>query len=206
MRTIFLTIVAFLLSCTTALAVTFNFAGPNIVAPSHTFTNGSLSVETTAGTFDNSGVITPGGLVGRYGGGLGTTTHPFDSHEVDGATRNDLVIFDFNQTVILESVTFSLVDSNDEFSFFFDNEPDGTLDPISFNVNIPGIGIGTYNFVSTWEGSLFGIGAYDGSFRHGIDNFKIKSMTVSVVPLPATLPLYAAGLALLAFFGRRRKR
>jgi len=201
MRTLFLTIVAFLLSCTTAFAVTFNFAGPNIVAPSHTFTNGSVSVETTAGTFSPAGVITPGGVVGRYAGGLGATTHSGDSHQVDGANRNDIILFDFNQTVTLESVTFSLVDSNDEFSFFFDTEPDGVLNPISYNVDIPGSGVGTYNFVSTWTAGMFGIGAWDSS-----DNFKIKSLTVSVVPLPATLPLYAAGLALLAFFGRRKKR
>ncbi|MBL4907323.1 MAG: hypothetical protein JKX94_07725 [Sneathiella sp.] len=50
-------------------------------------------------------------------------------------------------------------------------------------------------------GDLFGIGAI-GKYH----DFKIASITVSAVPLPAALPLYGAGIAVLGFVGWLREK
>ncbi len=205
MKRIITAFAALLLTCSTAAAATsFNFSGNGGLASSYSFTEDGITVDVTPGVFSNGGTVTSTGLIGQYAGGLGISSHIFDDHQVDGRTRNDLAIFEFSQSVILESVSFSFVDGNDEFSFFFDNEPDGTLDPISFNIDIPGGG--TYTFASIWDGTLFGIGAFDGSLFTPADNFKIKGMSVSVVPLPAALPLYGAGIVILGLVGWMRKK
>ena len=203
MKTILAAVTALLLTTATASAATmFNFSGGGGLASSYSFTEDGITVEATPGTFSNGGAVTPGGWIGQYGGGLGVTNSIFDNtHQVDGLGLNDIVIFKFDQVVTLNSVTFSLVGNDDHFSFFFDNEPDGDLDLISSFVNIPGTGTTTYTFNSTWTGMLFGIGA-----KGSDDEFKIKGAMVTAIPLPAALPLYGAGIAILGLIGWIRKR
>lgn len=43
-------------------------------------------------------------------------------------------------------------------------------------------------------------------FTSGTNAFEYANMTVSAVPLPAALPLYGAGLAVLGFIGWRKRR
>jgi hypothetical protein len=43
-------------------------------------------------------------------------------------------------------------------------------------------------------------------FTSSQNSFEFTNMVVTAVPLPAALPLYGAGIALLAFMGRRRKK
>lgn len=43
-------------------------------------------------------------------------------------------------------------------------------------------------------------------FTSGTNAFEYANMTVSAVPLPAALPLYGAGLAVLGFLGWRKRR
>ena len=209
MKTILAAMTALLLSTTAATAATsFNFSGNGGLASSYSFTEDGITVDVTPAVFSNGNTptITDQGWVGQYNGGLGITNSIFDGdHQVDGFGNNDLAIFKFSENVTLQSVTFSFVGPNDDFAFFFDNGPDGDLDLINDDVDIPGLGVGTYVFNSTWTGMLFGIGA-----KGGNDEFKIKGMMVervSVIPLPAALPLYGAGLAVLGLIGWiRRKR
>jgi len=209
MKKLFAAVFALVLSSAAAQAATidFDFRGNGYLAPSYTFTESGVSVTATAASFNGIGDVStnPNYRVGQYSLGLGMSRNRNDSHEVDGRRGNDLIVFDFDRNVTLESVSFTHVDSNDEFSFFFDAGADGSLDfdNLSFNVDIPGSG--TYTFAQIWTGDLFGIGAYDGSF-FSTDNFKISGMSVSVVPLPAALPLYGAGMAVLGFIGWRRKK
>ena len=192
-----------------AAVVNFDFTGNGGLATSYTFTDGGsgVSVTATAASFSNGGTVTtnPNYRVGQYSGGLGMTRDYRDSHQVDGSYGNDLIVFDFNTDVTLQSVSFTHVDSNDHFSFFFDQGDNGSLDDINFNVDIPNSG--TYAFFGTWTGDLFGIGAHDPNLLDwSRDDFKISGMSVSVVPLPAALPLYGAGMAVLGFIGWRRKK
>ncbi len=60
------------------------------------------------------------------------------------------------------------------------------------------VGVGSYNQ---------GMTAYfDGVFFYGNDHELLYDFEVSVVPLPAALPLYGAGVAILGFLGWRRKK
>lgn len=202
MKKILATLFALALSCTAAQAATFDFTGSGGLATSYTFMDSGISVTATATSFSNAGILIddPRDRIGQYSQGLGATTHIGDSHQTDGANRNDLIVFDFDQEIILESVTFTHVDSNDDFRFFF--ESGSTLTDWGSNIDIPGSGpSGTYIFNAIWAGDLFGIGA-----RDTFDNFKISGMTVSAVPLPAALPLYGAGMAIIGFIGWRRKK
>lgn len=81
---------------------------------------------------------------------------------------------------------------------------------------IGGVSLGT--FEENWTGSsdvsaLFG-GVLIESFTltaQAVTNFRVGSVdfdlvTVSAVPLPAAIPLYASGMAILGFVGWRRRR
>ncbi|WP_415236527.1 VPLPA-CTERM sorting domain-containing protein [Sneathiella sp.] len=205
---------AFLL-CTSmaAQAATFDFSGNGGLASSYSFTNDGVTVTTTPGVFSDAGTVYSQGRIGQYSTGLGISSYRGDSHQVDGNYRNDFVNFSFDQNVTIKSVSFSYVDRDDEFTFLFDLGPNGVLDAINYSVDIPSNG--TYIFQGIWTGSLFGIGAFDDDTsrrwqRSNMDDFKISGMVVdpviSTVPLPAALPLYGAGIAILGFFGWRRKK
>ncbi len=60
------------------------------------------------------------------------------------------------------------------------------------------------SFIANGSGYHSGIGALDESWA--IDNVRVSTNAVTAVPLPAALPLFAAGLGLLGLFGWRRKR
>ncbi|MDJ0638236.1 MAG: VPLPA-CTERM sorting domain-containing protein [Paracoccaceae bacterium] len=180
-------------SVVAASAATFNFAGSGGYGSSFSFSDSGVNVDVTATTYQDNGAVTGNfAYVGQWGSGLGVYSHSGDSHQVDGANRNDLLQFVFDQTVRIVSVTFSYVDWNDDFTLHLDNSYVGSAD-------IPNSG--TYTFQSSWIGTSFGIGAYG---YH--DNFKVLGMTVapSAVPLPASALLLGAGL--LGFAGLRRRK
>lgn len=55
--------------------------------------------------------------------------------------------------------------------------------------------------------SILSSGIFDEiRFTSGTNAFEYANMTVSAVPLPAALPLYGAGLAVLGFLGWRKRR
>lgn len=127
-----------------------------------------------------------------------------NTHEIDGSGKDEVAVFQFSQDVKFESVSFNYFGGNDDFAFFFDVGDNGSLNLI--NGSIDANPTDTYNFLGTLlkTGDLFGIGALANN-----DDFKIASVTVSklsVVPLPAGLPLYGAGLAVLGFVGWRKKQ
>ncbi|WP_434050753.1 MAG: VPLPA-CTERM sorting domain-containing protein [Roseibium sp.] len=196
--------IVFSVSATVTQAAPVYFSGPTDTnVDGKTYTDGVVNVTVDGGTFNGSGSICLScGVAGQYWGGLGVYSHRGDSHQVDGRNENDIVKFTFDYEVILEAVTFTYVDRKDEFSFA--TMDGGPLGVIARNVDIPGSGIATYTFNSIWQGTMFGIGAWDKN-----DNFKIKALhysKVNVVPLPASVLLLGSAIGFAGFVSRRRKK
>jgi len=66
------------------------------------------------------------------------------------------------------------------------------------------LGLATFLFSSTFT-NLTALKWVQESTSHQFDNIVLDE-SVSAVPLPATLPLFDAGLAFMSFIGWRRKR
>ncbi len=198
-------------SASAMAATTFSFiSGPNGSAG---WTTGSLNysqdgigLSASAGRY-SSGTVSDSGEIRQYNShGLAIwSTGSENDHQIDGSGRNDVAVFQFDQDVILDAVSFtSRYNSNgDQFAFFFDTDNDGDLELVQNGLDANPTD--TYSFLGGLlkEGDLFGIGAISSD-----DDFKLESLTVSVsvVPLPAALPLYGAGIAVLGFIGYRRKK
>jgi hypothetical protein len=125
-------------------------------------------------------------------GGLGVTSSLGDSPIVDGVGLDDLLNLTFNHKVKIISAVFSEIDFSDDFNFIVDGSNQG-------HFHIPLISH-LYNF-SGEQGHVFGFGAGENN-----DDFKLKSITVSAVPLPPALLLFASGLFGIGLLGRRRNK
>jgi len=157
-----------------------------------------LNVTVYAGTFDSYGINYRNRLVDIDPNGLGADGS-YDSDTVDGSSGNDVLVFAFNQEVRIDSIGFTEVDRNDDFAF---GQVSGRTFTRSFNYGDVDRHTDLSAMLSAGArtGLTFGIGAI-GTY----DNFRVSSITVSAVPLPAS------GLLLLAAMGagigvsRRRK-
>lgn len=210
------------MAATQAGAATFSFVNASPDTPTYTDTQDGITLDVSAGSFEDdsldensnfpsgtvaTGTVNPGSpnnsaFLTFTGNGLGVfggsdPNGPDSDRQIDGRfTLNDLAIFDFGEMVILDEIDFNLVGGNDDFVLFAGNS---LADLTSFTIfDIPG-NAGNI-FSSGAVGRYFGIGAFETN-----DEFRIKSLTVSEVPLPAALPLFIAGLAGLRFAGRRKK-
>lgn len=180
---------------------TLNYSadGINLAVSSARYYNPSGSRPLGAHDYGDIGQSNGNGLYIQWGSNDNT-------HQIDGSGKDEVALFQFSQDVKLESVSFNYNSSHDQFAFFFDNNGDGKLynnqgDLINSSLNANPTD--TYAFLGALlkTGDLFGIGAIASN-----DDFKIASITVSAVPLPAGLPLYGAGLAVLGFVGWRKKQ
>ncbi|MBL4907324.1 MAG: VPLPA-CTERM sorting domain-containing protein [Sneathiella sp.] len=206
-----------LLSALTILVLSSSFA--QAVSTTFDFTNGTrnwtygalnyeedgLLLSVSAGRYKHSAVLDQGEIKQYNGNGLTIWSHKDNNHEIDGHKSKDVAVFEFSEHVILESVTFGYNGSDDRFAYFFDEGDNGSLDLINSALNAnPTNDIYTFLGSLLKSGDFFGIGALGEN-----DDFKIRSLTVnrvSAVPLPAALPLYGAGIAILGFVGWRRKQ
>lgn len=118
-----------------------------------------------------------------------------DGGDIDGFLGNDLITFTFNTIVNFDEVFFRNVDSNDDFDIFID----GLL--VSEDVGIAGSNPFDLSTFIPSSGMSISFGA-DGSF----DNYRVGSLTVAAVPIPAAGLLLLTGLGGLAAMQRRRKK
>ncbi len=180
---------------------------------SHTYSNGSHSVEVSAYQFYDYGKLFNGhntltGSWGGHHGGVGAHSCIFskkcvpDKHTVDGSWGNEMVVFDFGDKIVrLTGVSFSYADKYDKFDIgVYGNgvgsAPTGYQYDKSLANHSP-----QYAAVSGLDtGSVFGVGAY----THSSD-FKIKKIHYEVVPLPAAGWLLLAGIGGLAALKRRKR-
>ncbi len=212
MKTLLSALAILVLSCTSAHAVTTTF---DFLSKTKGYTYGTLDynvngigLSVSAARYKNGEVIDYGKIKQYKNHGLAIKNSSGDNtHEIDGSGYKDVAYFQFDQDVTVKSISFTHNGSNDQFAYFFDTGADGSLNLIdaSLDANPANPVADTYNFLASQlrTGSLFGFGA----LGHD-DDFKIASISVhvSAVPLPAGLPLYGAGLALLGFVGWRRKQ
>src|SRR6056297_1010741 len=157
---------------------------------SHTYSNGSHSVEVSAYQFYDYGKLFNGhntltGSWGGHHGGVGAHSCIFskkcmpDKHTVDGSWGNEMVVFDFGV-----------------YGNGVGSAPTGYQYDKSLANHSP-----QYAAVSGLDtGSVFGVGAY----THSSD-FKIKKIHYEVVPLPAAGWLLLAGIGGLAALKRRKR-
>jgi hypothetical protein len=180
-----------------ATPILFDFSLVNIPThstvgvPSITYTVGGLSV-VASGQVGNVSATKPVPVRPTNSGGLGVISYPGDSAIVDGTVVKDLLNLVFSKKVKIFSAVFTEIETGDDFGFFIDNSYNGKL-------TIPVISK-LYTFAMQ-EGTKFGFGAIDIN-----DDFKLKSVSVSPVPLPPALLLFASGLFGIGLLGRRRNK
>lgn len=194
----------------------------------HTYSNGSESVQVEAFLYGSSSLPTVYGnpyLASFSGsaGGLGICSGTIKSgncseaHTVDGDGENEMAVLNFGSTIVkLVGITFSYVDKDDKFDLFAfasgigSAATQGLLDLAISSSCTTGCYVTGFNLA---QGSVFGIGAFQKK-----SEFKIRSITFDVipdepppppppppVPLPAGGWLLLAGLGALAAARKRRK-
>ncbi len=226
MKKIFAALAVLFIASTAAQAasVTFDFSSgtTNWTGGNLNYSSGGLNLAVKAGNYSRkyapSGFVYDTGVIRQNDGqGLSIWNGWGDSNsQIDGYTQNDVAVFSFSENVYLESVTLDFTthdyrgrkvyngDKN-PFAFFSDTDDNNYLDLVASSLATDQK-TGTYKFMNAMlkNGDLFGIGAMGNN-----DNFTIASITVgtiSAVPLPAALPLYGAGVAIIGFIGWCRKR
>jgi hypothetical protein len=184
-----------------ATPITFNFAAANLPGgaggsivgvPSLTFTDvgSGLSVTATADVGKVSAtkpIVTP---PPRTTGGLGVISTPGDSPIVDGTGILDVLNLTFSAGVKIRSAIFTEIDTGDTIKFKIDN---------AFIANLSNI-TSLFTFAGQ-SGTKFSFGSLTKN-----DDFKLASISVSPVPLPPALLLFASGLFGIGLLGRRRNK
>jgi hypothetical protein len=197
--------------------VTFDFAAENSGswASSIAYSEGGIGLTVSAKTTDGQSAK----VRTWAGAGLGVCNVneqrawcPGGEHQIDSYGLNEVVVLTFSRIVTMTQIAFNYVDTNDTFDLVvggataLDNAalPDSwmaVVDPAGPHTEmIFGIGAGstTVRQCSTWRGQTK---CWDETLDSA---FKLKSVTVAAVPLPATALLLAGALGLLALGSRRR--
>ncbi|MEL6169055.1 MAG: VPLPA-CTERM sorting domain-containing protein [Pseudomonadota bacterium] len=192
-------------------STTFYLGGWGGLSYSHSYSKDGIGLTVEAYKHDQ-GVLGEQIKVGQWGRGLGACSKIGsygckESHQVDGYGAHETIKFSFDHKVRIESVKFTYVDWNDDFEF--GSYSNGVLETYQSDIAIPidgyfptyagWEGYGTYEFVGGPEATMFSVGS-----DYKFDNFKIKAIEVSKVPLPAGAALLLTGLVGLAVLRRRR--
>ncbi len=135
------------------------------------------------------------------GKGKGNSCNGDNTHQIDGYKEGEAVQLTFDQEVHVESLYFSYVGYDDDFSIKADTGP-------TFDYDIVGgtyydNGSGYFNFAGEGlVGTVFEIAA-----PYWDDDFKLAGVkfSVSTVPLPPSILMFGAALLGLGYLKRRRK-
>lgn len=190
------------------VTVDFDLTGYGGFDFTHSYQAGGLSLTVSGGIFDDQGHVYPDAeaLVLETPFGVGVRSQFFDTSLIDGGGLNEVAVLAFSDEVTLDTLTFSLGDSNDDFRLFVG---DGTGALVQEGGAIPVPSGSVFIFSDVWLSDLFGIGAQDFN-----DQFLLKGVSVlydavggsgaSAVPLPASVLLFGSLIAFAGFFARFR--
>lgn len=216
-----------------AVQIKFDFTLPgNGVSTESPFsiTEDGVTVIVSAHSMDDNGNVTNEDVTRYSNKGIGITSGWHDQPQVDNIGPDEFIQFVFSENVSIVSAEFSYVNNSDNFAWAKDTNNSNTIDGndyISPFIDIPGSG--TYSEFSPDADNLkvFALGLFDNDGTATVSAFgnwwhkhhwpprdpeyswKVKNLTVEYttpVPVPAALPLFGTGLALMGFIGWRRRR
>ncbi len=190
-----------------AVALTYDF-GTATTSPTSSigFTVGGINFTATANAITSTGAYIEPAKVGQTGdlrpneGGLGVVSRDDSNHEIDGGTSiglRDLLLLTFDRPVKIIRATFARVDSkfNGDDAFL-------TIDGTKIDSDgLKDLVVSHPSFLTLMKnGTVFGFGAIAQD-----DDFKLRSITVTPIPLPPAALLLLSGLAGIGAIARRRK-
>jgi hypothetical protein len=194
------------LASTAASAITIDFGQQNTAqTPSIAMSSGGVSLTISARTVDEDGVtdLGPADVVQfsnpfGSGNGLGVVSQPNDTNQyIDGGNDNlnDLLLLTFTAPIKMTAIAFSGADIH----------PTGGPDFVELfvdGVSMGNMAIGLSGLLSLpdWVGTSFGFAALNST-----DEFLVRGVQVTPVPIPAAGLLFAGGIAGIAALGRRKQ-
>lgn len=193
----------------------FNFSGSGTSTLSpFSLTVGAVTVDVSGHSVNDTRTTIYDENVTRHNlYGIGVSSYPGESFPVDSSGNDEFIQFVFSENVSITSAEFTYIDSHgyDDFKWLTDTNNNNILDAVDFSSLSARLDLGTS---SPSIYSSFGPAAQDirvlgiGAFTYH-DAWKLKTLTVEYttpVPVPAALPLFGTGLALMGFIGWRRRR
>ena len=191
-----------------AATATFDFTTETsfFTASPMSFASGGLSVDVSSAAYADPFVWDNGAIRTELGKGLGVRFGAGDQDlAIDSEFGKDLVIFDFSEDVSLKSITFTNYEDNDRFIVFNDSAVEGNLQPGNHQSASP---TGVFDLSTLGPevmGDFFAIGALARGSSFYIAELTVDYGTVSAVPLPPAMLLFAGALGGLGWITRRRK-
>lgn len=205
------------LGASSAGAATFDFVGGyGQIAASHRYTADGIAVDASGARCDGPCVTTMAtdvqawgpswnyDLQAYVGGGLGIRSWWGDSHMVDGAGLNEMIVLTFDRAVSLTRLAFTHIHQPfDDFALW--RRDDGAWTNLIETAEIADVdaipdGAGAYEFAQPFVGTTFGIATTDWT-----DGWKLAGVTIDGAlanpPLPEPVPLPAGAALLLGGLG-----
>ena len=137
--------------------------------------------------------------VGQYRSGLGISSYPCDSHQMDGNLAKETLNLTFDKDYVLEGVYFSYLDKNDNVEVLMEGSSVGRFG--KHDIDFMGRGKGYLDLSSlNLSGMSFGLLAADCD-----DNFKVAGFEGHAAAVPTPSAALAGIVGIIGLAARRRR-